>query len=74
MRTYQHTDFAVLDIYDIFYGGNKSDAGVGSGRLRRFLDWYVYRFSTTLWNVFIIELRDSFVFLVQSVKEVQGIV
>jgi hypothetical protein len=29
MRTYQNTDFAVLDKYDIFYGGHKSDAGVG---------------------------------------------
>jgi len=30
MRTYQHTAFAVLDRYDIFYGGHKSDAGVYS--------------------------------------------
>jgi hypothetical protein len=36
MRTYQHTAFTVLDRYDIFYGGHKSDAGVGLGR--RFLD------------------------------------
>jgi hypothetical protein len=32
MRTYQHIAFTVLDTYDIFYGGHKSDAGVGSGR------------------------------------------
>jgi hypothetical protein len=38
MRTYQHTTFADLDRYDIFHGGYKSDAGVGSGRRRRFLD------------------------------------
>jgi hypothetical protein len=29
MRTYQLTTFTVLDRYDIFYGGYKSDAGVG---------------------------------------------
>jgi hypothetical protein len=28
MRTYRHTVFAILDTYDIFYGGQKSDAGV----------------------------------------------
>jgi hypothetical protein len=38
MRTYQHITFAVLDRYDIFYSGYKSDAGVGSLRRRRFLD------------------------------------
>jgi len=32
MRTCQHIAFADLDRYDIFYGGHKSDAGVGSGR------------------------------------------
>jgi hypothetical protein len=41
------------------YGGHESDAGVGSGRGRRFLDWYRFLFSATLWNVFVIELRDS---------------
>jgi len=70
MRTYQHTAFAVLDRYDIFYGGHKSDAGVGSGRRRQFLDWYGFRFFTTLWNVFVIELCDSVVFsVVQTVME-----
>jgi hypothetical protein len=38
MRTYQHTAFAVLDRYDVLYDGHKSDADVGSGRRRRFLD------------------------------------
>jgi hypothetical protein len=47
MRTYHNTAFAVLDRYDIFYGGHKSDAGVGSRRRRRFLDLYGFRFSTT---------------------------
>jgi hypothetical protein len=28
MLTYQHTTFALLDEYDILYGGHKSDAGV----------------------------------------------
>jgi hypothetical protein len=62
MRTYQRTAFAVFDRYDIFYVGNKSDAGVGSGRRRRFLDLYGFRFSTMLWHAFVIELRDSVVF------------
>jgi len=47
MRTYQNTAFTVLDTYDIFYRGHKSDNGVGSGRRCRFLDWYGFRFSTT---------------------------
>jgi hypothetical protein len=38
MRSCQHTVINVLDRYDIFYGGHKSDAGVGSGSWRRFLD------------------------------------
>jgi hypothetical protein len=74
MRNYLNTDFALLDRYDIFYGDLKSDAGVGSGRRRRFLDLYGFRFSITLWNVFAIELRDSFVFsVVQTVMEFQRI-
>jgi hypothetical protein len=63
MRTYQHTTVDVLDRYDVFYAGYKSDAGAGSGRQRRFLDTYGFKFSTTLGVVFLIELRDSFVFL-----------
>jgi hypothetical protein len=38
VRTYQHTASTVLDRYDVLYGGHKSDAGVGLGRLGRFLD------------------------------------
>jgi hypothetical protein len=68
MRTYRHTAFTVLDRYYILYGGHISDAGVSSGRRRRFLDLYGFRFSTTLWNVCFIELRDSVVFsVVQTV-------
>jgi hypothetical protein len=51
MRTHQHTAFNVLDRYDIFYAGHKSDASVGSGHWYRFLDWYGFRFSTVFWNV-----------------------
>jgi hypothetical protein len=47
MHTYQYTAYTVLDKYDILYAGQKSDAGVGSGRRRRFLDLYGFRFSTT---------------------------
>jgi hypothetical protein len=64
MRTYQHPAFAIVDRYDILYGGHKSDAGVGSGRRCWFLDLYGFGFSTSLWNVSVIELRDSVGFLV----------
>jgi hypothetical protein len=37
MRTYQHTAFTILVGYDILNGEHKSDAGVGSGRRRRFV-------------------------------------
>jgi hypothetical protein len=37
MRIYQYTAFTVLDKYDTLYAIHKSDAGVGSGRRRRFL-------------------------------------
>jgi hypothetical protein len=70
MRTYQYNAFTVLDRYDTLYAVHKSGAGVGSGRGRRFLDFYGFRFSTTLWNVFVIELRDSVVFsVVQTFME-----
>jgi hypothetical protein len=73
MRTYQHTAFTVLDRYDILYGRHKSDAGVGSGRRRRFLDLYGFRFYTTLRNV-LIEPRDSVGFsVVQRVTEFETI-
>jgi hypothetical protein len=62
IRTYQHTAFTVLDRYDILYGGHESDAAGGSGRRRRLLVWYGFCFFTTLWNVFVIELRNSAVF------------
>jgi hypothetical protein len=62
MHTYQHPALSVVDRYVTLYGGHKSDAGVGSGRWRRFLDLYEFRFSTTLSNVSVIELRDSVVF------------
>jgi hypothetical protein len=62
MHSYQRNAFTILDRYDIFYGGHKSDVGVVSGCRRRFLDWYGFRFTTTFWNVFVIELRDSVVF------------
>jgi tRNA A58 N-methylase Trm61 len=48
MRTYQRTVFTVLAKYGILYGGHIIDAGVGSGRRRRFLDLYGFRFSATL--------------------------
>jgi hypothetical protein len=67
MRAYKHNAFAVLDRYDMFYGGHESDAGVGLGRRRRFLDLCEFRFCTTFWNVFVIELRDSVVFSVVRV-------
>jgi hypothetical protein len=74
MRTYQRIALTVLDRYDILYGGHESDAGVGSGRRRRFLDWRGFRFSTTFWNVFVIELRDSVVFsVVQTLMEFERI-
>jgi hypothetical protein len=47
MRTYLLITFVVLDRYDIFYGGYKSDVGVGSELRRRFLDSNVFRFCTT---------------------------
>jgi hypothetical protein len=74
IRSYQHTAFAVLDTYDTLYGTHKTDARVGSGCRRRFLDWYGFRFSTTLRNMFVIELRDSIVFsVVQTVMEFERI-
>jgi hypothetical protein len=64
MCSYQHTAFTVFYRYDTLYTGHKSDASVGLGRRRRYLDWYGFRFSTTFWKVFVIELRDSVVFSV----------
>jgi len=47
MRTCQYTAFTALDRCDTLYSVHKIDAGVGSGRRRRFLDLYELRFSTT---------------------------
>jgi hypothetical protein len=64
MRTYQKTACTDLYTYDILYGGHKTDAGVGLGRRRRFLDICGFPFSTSFWNIFLKELRDSVVFSV----------
>jgi len=61
MRTYQHTFFTALDGYDILHFVHQSDAGVCSGLRRRFLYWYLFRFSTMLWSVCEITLRHSVV-------------
>jgi hypothetical protein len=47
-----------------FYGGHKTDTGVVAGRRRLLLDWYGFRFSTTLCIVFVIVQHDSVVFSV----------
>jgi hypothetical protein len=64
MRTYQHTALTLPDRQDVLYTGHESDADVGSGRRRRFSDFNGFRFSTTLYKVFLIELHDSVVFSV----------
>jgi hypothetical protein len=70
MRTYQYTAFIFLDRYDTLYAVHKSDAGVGSGRRRRFLDLYGFGFSTMFWNVIVKEPRDSVVLsVVETVLE-----
>jgi hypothetical protein len=74
MRTYQHTASTLLERCDILDGRHKSDAGVGSGRRRRFWDLCGFRFPTTFWNGFLIDLRDSVVFsVVQSIMELERI-
>jgi hypothetical protein len=46
----------------------------GRRRRRRFLDCNGFRFPTTFWNTFVIELRDSVVFsLVQTVMNFERI-
>jgi hypothetical protein len=40
MHSYQDTAYAVLDRYDVLYGGHKSDAGVCS-------DFHGFRFCIT---------------------------
>jgi hypothetical protein len=61
MRISQDTAVTVLDVYDM-YTGDKSDAGVGSGRLGRLLCSYGFRFSLSSWNLFEIAVRDSDVY------------
>jgi hypothetical protein len=46
MLSSQDTAITVLDIYDM-YAGDKSDVGVGSGRLGRLLCSYDFRFSVS---------------------------
>jgi hypothetical protein len=44
MRSSQHNAYIVLDRYDVLYTREETDAGVGSGRRRRLLDSYGFRF------------------------------
>jgi len=39
--------------------GDENDAGVGSGRLRRFTDLYGFSFTIPFWSEYGIPLRDS---------------
>jgi hypothetical protein len=48
MRGIQDTATIALDEYDIMYAGGKSDADVGTGRRRQFLNRYGFRFFRTL--------------------------
>jgi hypothetical protein len=61
MRSSQDTATKVLDRYDM-YAGDKSDAGVGSGRLGRLLYSYGFRFSVSTWILFEVAVRDSEVY------------
>jgi hypothetical protein len=61
MRNSQDTATTVIDIDDM-YAGDKSDTGVGSGRLGRLLCSYGFRFSVSTWNLFEIAVRDSGVY------------
>jgi hypothetical protein len=47
MSTYQHIVITLLNRYYVLFTVGKSDAGVGLGRRRRFLDFHGLRFSTT---------------------------
>jgi hypothetical protein len=58
MHSRQDTAITVLDRYDM-YAGEKSDSGVGSGRLGRFLGSYGFHFSVSTWNLFERAVRDS---------------
>jgi hypothetical protein len=61
MRTYQETTCTDLDTYYILNAGHKTDAGVGLGLRRRFLDSYGFLFCTSYSNLFLTELRYSIV-------------
>jgi hypothetical protein len=61
MRSSQDMAIAVLDRYDM-YAGDKSDAGVCSGRLGRLLYSYGFRFSIPTLKLFEIAVRDSDVY------------
>jgi hypothetical protein len=61
MHSSQDTAITVLDSYDV-YAGDKSDAGVGSGRLGRLLFSYEFRFSVSTLNVFEIAVRDLYLY------------
>jgi hypothetical protein len=61
MRSSQDTAITVVDRNDM-YAGDKSDAGVGSGRLGRLLCLYGFRFSVSTWNLFEIAVWDSEVY------------
>jgi hypothetical protein len=61
MRSSQDTAITVLDRYDM-YAGDKSDAGVGSGRPGRFLCSYGFRFFVSTLNLFEVAVRDSDVY------------
>jgi hypothetical protein len=64
MRSSQDTAITGLDRCDT-YSGDKSDAGIGSGRLGRLLCSYEFRFSVSAWNLFEIAVRDSDVYYLQ---------
>jgi hypothetical protein len=57
MRSKQDTAITVVFRYDI-YAADKSEIGVGSGRLGRLLCSYGFRFSVSTWNLFEIAVRD----------------
>jgi hypothetical protein len=58
MHSSQDMAITVLDRYDT-YAGDKSDAGVGSGRIGWHLRSYGFSFSVSTWNLFEIAVRDS---------------
>jgi hypothetical protein len=57
MRSSHYTAITVRDRYAM-YAGDKSTAGVGSGRLGRLLCSYGFRFSVWTRNLFEIAVQD----------------